>query len=83
MSTNETQRVRVSDDRFISEWFRVNAEGGTTKDLAGRLGIRVTSIYSRSKRMLKNGVELPALQRGKRTSKNWDAAKALAKELAS
>lgn len=55
-------REFVTNEAFVKAWMK----GGTTGDVAERLGRSIVAVYGRAKRLRKIGVALPKLDRAPR-----------------
>jgi hypothetical protein len=67
MDTKEKiKRPRIDHKAFVAAWIETFNNGGTQQDVADKIGCTLGGLLSKAKRLEKEGVELPELQKGKR-----------------
>jgi len=57
-----SKRIRVPLEQFIHVYMEVFREGGGYQEAAGRLGMKLTTLYQRCHSLRRQGVVLPRLQ---------------------
>lgn len=60
------KRPRIDDKVFVSAWMKVHKAGGTQSDVATELGCTPGGVNNKFKKLVKDGVSLPALGRMKK-----------------
>ncbi len=64
--TTKISRPRINDKVFVTAWMKVHAAGGTQSDVAAELGCTPGGVNNKFKKLVKDGVSLPALGRMKK-----------------
>lgn len=69
MDTKEKiKRPRIDTKAFVETWVEAFNNDGTPQDVADKIGCTIAGLLSKRKRLEKEGVELPELQKGRRKS---------------
>jgi hypothetical protein len=61
-------RPRIDEAKFIRVWAQVHKRGGHLQDVADELGASYPGVSLKAKKLLEEGIPLPALPRAPRKS---------------
>jgi hypothetical protein len=75
-STEGVKRPRIDTERFLDAWIEAHENGGSQADVAATMGCSIGGVYVKAKRLVEEGVNLPALSTGRKASIDVDALNA-------